>query len=60
MQALRLTASLISPPKDTNITLMLVVVVVVVVIVIAVVVVGLSMKKKSLGLLHIGKLETSI
>ena len=58
MQALRLTASLISPSKNTNVTLMLFVVVVVVVIV--VVVVGLSMRKKSLGLLHIGKLETSI
>ena len=58
MQALRLTASLISTSKNTNVTLMLFVVVVVVVIV--VVVVGLSMRKKSLGLLHIGKLETYI
>ena len=59
MQALRLTASLISPSKNTNVTLMLFVVVVVVVVIV-VVVVGLSMRKKSLGLLHIGKLETSI
>jgi len=52
MQALRLTTSLISPPKDTNITLMPFVVVVVVVV-------GLSMRKTPLGLLHIGKLDAA-